>query len=80
MYQRNERRPLFLKKKKGDQNCIPGDLFISEGRQKATYKKTSLGALKVTTIPNKRSPDHGCDIRLVERDCPLPPDINAEGH
>ena len=27
-------------KKNGDQNCIPGDLFMSEGRQKATYKET----------------------------------------
>ena len=35
---------------------------------------------KVATIPSKRSADHGCDVRLVERDYPLPPDINAEGY
>ena len=33
----SEKSKKFLKKKK---DCIPGDLFISEGRQKATYKKT----------------------------------------
>ena len=36
---------LYLKKKYGDQIGIPGDFFKKYGRQKATYKKTKLGAL-----------------------------------
>lgn len=40
VYQKIEKR--FLN---GDQNRIPGDLFTSEGRQKALYQITYLEAL-----------------------------------
>ena len=53
----------------GDQNSFPGDLLTTIGRQKATYKKTKLGALHsafIIRMGQTYTCIHICDFQILE--------------